>query len=292
MRSIIRWIDFWDDRINPITVRDCRKLKHLFQLEFPVILVWFFSIILYTLFLIFLPEMIQNTPREQMMMIPSGIPLLLSTVSSLFCGGSYSYQGLAVVRTKDELLNIIPLPPRQQVHGYLATSCIMSLHWGCLFYPLIAIGQLFAPISYVWFLLPLGGFVLGQVLTLLLLSFIARAKQIWEFVLIFIGPFNFGWLPFAMPWFGVFYLLTHVLNWEKILFARGFLFLSLFVLLPASMLIIGYVAYQLSIYGFKTWLKPFWHTLLFNIAIYSLLSVLLAIVWLGLAALWFVIWGA
>jgi hypothetical protein len=130
--------------------------------------------------------------------------------------------------------------------------------------------------------IPFVSFFLTQIATLIGLSISARIKQQWEknflgFTICFILGF------IAAPWFYVIYFATSC--WQPLAWNCGFGFVSLFILLPITLLLLGYIAYKLAIYGFKTWRKPFWRALLLNIVIYTLFNIVAAALWLGLAAL-------
>jgi hypothetical protein len=74
---------------------------------------------------------------------------------------------------------------------------------------------------------------------------------------------------------------------QPLVWNRGLGFVSLFILLPTMLLLHGYVSYRLSVYGFRTWRKPFWRSLLLNIAVYILFNVTAAAIWIVIAAVVF-----
>jgi hypothetical protein len=281
LRKLINWLDSWDDWINPITLRELRTETRGFMVESLVLFVWFVAIVSYAIIL-FTPDLIQYLFHKNQAFIFSTIPAVLSVCSILLSSSVISL--IKRSRCDDELLGIVPLSPQQQVHGYWAYVCIWSIFCNTIFLPLIAIGRLVEPTPYVLFLAPLGSFFLCQIMTLICLSFAARNKQEWEMTLSIFIP-SFYPLLIAIFWsrviiFPMYYRQPPTWNYE-------FGFVSLFILLPIMLLLHVYVSYRLSIYGFKTWRKPFWHFLLLNIAVYTLFNVTAAAIWIVIAVVVF-----
>jgi hypothetical protein len=139
-------------------------------------------------------------------------------------------------------------------------------------------------ISYVQLLIPLGAFLLSQIITLVGFSFIARMKHYWESFLL--GATIFYVFPacIIVPWFGVLRYFQKIHgqfpDWND-----GFGFVSLFILLPVVLLLLGFIAYRLSVYGFKTWQKPLWQSILLNLLVYTLFNIVIAFLWLGFSVI-------
>ncbi|MDR0705766.1 MAG: hypothetical protein LBF88_12360 [Planctomycetaceae bacterium] len=280
-QRIINWIDSWDDWFNPITVRELQTLMHRrFELLFLSLL--FIATITYTMVLYVLETRYDLSPEELGLGF-SVCPAICSLYGVLI--GLVNAGSLYRSRFADELFSIVPLSPQQQVYGYWAVSCIESIFFNSLCLLFIAIGQLIGPAPYILLLIPLGSFFLSQIITLIFISFFARIKRKWEYVLfvvIMFYPFS-GLGLIIVPWIGV---ITFALqHWQTLVWNQGFGFVSLFILLPIILLLHGYIAYKLAIYGFKTWRKPFWCALLLNFVIYTLFNTIAAALWLGLAAL-------
>ncbi|MDR1141519.1 MAG: hypothetical protein LBL62_07490, partial [Planctomycetaceae bacterium] len=120
-----------------------------------------------------------------------------------------------------------------------------------------------------------------QIVTLVCLSFFARVKQGWEWWVSALVTFCFySGLVAIIGYYVIIFVLQH-----RQLFVRhcGFLWVSFFILLSAVLLLHGYIAYKLSVYGFKTWRKPFWHSLLLNMTVYTLLHITVATIWITFA---------
>jgi hypothetical protein len=280
----MNWLDSWDDWFNPITVRELRVAtrQRFVGSEFLLLFYLFIATIICAIIL-YVPDRTYDSSLEERAFLFSVFPAILSLYSVL--------AGLAIIgslhrsRFTDELFSIVPLSPQQQVHGYWAISCIWSIFFNSLCLSFITIGQLIGPAPYILLLIPLGSFFLCQIITLILLSFFARIKRKWEtvlFIVIMIYPFN-GLGLIAAPCIGVIVFASSC--WQTLAWNRGFGFVSLFILLPIALLLLGYIAYKLAIYGFKTRRKPFWRALLLNMVIYTLFNIIVAALWLGLAAL-------
>jgi hypothetical protein len=266
-RRMITWLDSWDDRINPIIVRELRRGVRSECWELFVLFFWFAALILYAFFLICCPDDVRKNNGWFFLFVPVIILIVifLLNLSFLFLFKFKTH------RTLDELLDAVPLSPRRQLHGYWATLSIYSFFSCCFFYPFIVIGQLIEPIPYVFFFMPIAAFLVSQMIILVLLSFSARLKQEWEFNVLSFFSQLLGYLPAIFIYRRISRSYSIFIQWDQ-----GFSFVSLFILLPAVLLIIGYVAYQLALYGFKTWQKPLWKALLLNLAVYLLLTFTLA----------------
>ncbi|MDR0609827.1 MAG: hypothetical protein LBG58_06935 [Planctomycetaceae bacterium] len=277
LRKLMNWLDSWDDWINPITLCELRCEISRSSFESIVLSFWLATIVGYVVFFYNIPENL--SPKElalQFYVIPAGM-----SVSSILLSVS-TFSSIIRSRYIDELLGIVPLSPRQQVHGYWAFVCIWSIFWNSIFLPVIAFAQLIGPVPYILLLIPFGSVFLSQIMILICLSFAARIKRYWEIILSVLTVFFFypGLLFFLWKEVVVFV----VQNYQPFVWNCGFGFVSLFILLPVMLLLHGYIAYKLSVYGFRTWRKPFWHSLLLNIAVYILFNVISMAIWLAIAA--------
>jgi hypothetical protein len=273
-------LDSWDDWINPITLRELRIEIFMLSLESVVTFFWLGVIVWYSIIFYNIPEnLFLKEQAFQFSVIPAGI-----SVSGILLSFSI-FTPIIRGRYVDELLGIVPLSPQQQVHGYWAFVCIWSIFWNSTFLPLIAFGQLIGPVSYMLLLVPFGSFFLSQFMTLICLSFSARIKRDREMVLSFFTTLFFYPGLVAFLWCNV--IMFAVRHWQPLVWNRGFGFVSLFILLPIMLLLHGYISYKLSVYGFKTWRKPFWRSLILNITVYMLFNVTAAAVWLVIAAVVF-----
>jgi hypothetical protein len=273
LRQLMNWFDSWADWFNPITLRELRCEARKFGYELALIPYCFFVII--AAFILCIPELRQNLFYEiQLFLFSVIIALPISSCCSVF-------PSILKSRRIDELLDIVPLSPQQQVHGYWAHACIESIFFHSIFLPFVAIAQLVNPAYYVWLFVLLGSFFNSQIVALVCLSFLARAKQGWEWWVSALAIFCF--YPGLIAIIGH-YVIIFVLQHRQ-LFVRhcGFLLVSFFISLSAILLLHGYIAYKLSVYGFKTWRKPFWHSLLWNMTVYMLFHITEAAIWIAFA---------
>ena len=271
----ITWIDSWTDRFNPITVRDLKRLKGWKGLEG-------FTIFIQTglimavggmLLLGFHPSFSFPKPTETALMV-SGLVVTV-TGYGIFAACFTSLNRLVKSRKEDELFELVPLTPKQQVHGYLASSCILSIYFFGMTLPFLMTATLIGPVPWPMHFVPIGVFLLGQVLLLFGLSFLARTKGTADFILVaFLG--YIGIAPLELPWFGVITLWNEVFHWPTLHWNTPIGFVTFFYFLPTAVAILGFVSYRLSILHFALRRKPAYKAAVFNIFVYSLLSTVLA----------------
>jgi hypothetical protein len=279
----MNWLDSWDDWINPITLRELRCNTRGYGFEVFVLFFWFVAIIGYAA-IFYIPDLRQNLLQKEQALLFSVFPAALSLCN--FLQGFGVSSSIRRGRIVDELLDNVPLSPQQLVHGYWAFICIYSVFWISLSLPLIAVGQLVGPVPYILLLVPLGSFFLSQIMTLIYISFVARIKQDWEAMLSFFTALYFYPGLVVFIWYYVIIFALHL--GQQLVWNNGFGFVSLFILLPVMLLLHGYIAYRLSLYGFRTWRKPFWRSLLLNITVYTLFHVTAAAIWIAMVAVVFI----
>jgi hypothetical protein len=279
-RQLMNWLDSWDEWLNPITLRELRCATRNFEFEFVLIFFYFLAIISYAvlLYLLCMPELKQNLFLDTQ----TFMSCVIGTFPIVMCFFVSFSTFIPIIRSRriDELLRIVPLSPQRQVHGCWAFACIQSIFLHSIFLPFIAIGQLINRTSYVLLLILLGSFLFSQIATLVFLSFSARIKQGWELAVLLYTVFGFHPGLIVIIWR---YVILLVDQWQ--LFAKnyGFFFVSLFILLSVMLLLHGYIAYKLSVYGFKTWRKSFWRSLLLNMIVYTLFHLTAATIWVAIA---------
>jgi hypothetical protein len=274
----MNWLDSWDDWFNPITVLKLHSATRQFDNEILILSFLSLIIIIETIMLYGL-KIRPDLSSEECALTFSIIPIFFS-ICCVMIGFTSAIS--ALVTRSDEDLGLVPLSPQQQVHGYLAYSCIMSIFFNSVLLPFIAVGHIIGSVPYVLLLVPFGSFFLSQIVNLICLSFFARIKRDGDFIILF-TTIIFYFEVLIVAWSSVIYCASSC--WQPLVWNQGFGFVSLFILLPIALLLLGYIAYKLAIYGFKTQRKPFWRALLLNIVIYTLFNIIVAALWLGLAAL-------
>jgi hypothetical protein len=275
-RQLMNWLDSWDERLNPITLRELRCETRVWDFEVTVLVVWFL-VFVYAFITLCIPEL--KNPLQKVQEGLFGL-LLINNVLVILLPGSFVLESMRRSRRVDKLLNIVPLSPQQQVHGHWALTCIWSIFCSSISLPLIAFSQLIDPVSYVLLPIQLVAFFLSQIMSLVFISFSARIKQNWELALSFLAIFGFYLGLIVIIWR---YVILLVLDQWQLVRNYGFFFVSLFILLPVILLLHGYIAYKLSVYGFKTWRKPFWRSLLLNMTVYTLFHLTAATIWVAIA---------
>jgi hypothetical protein len=268
---MINWLDSWSEHLNPITVRELRCYSRGYD---GVVLFFLSMIVVVSFFLLFFTSAEELFQKKR---------IIISFFISLGLFGFWILRGIMRSRCIDELLNIVPLSPRQQVHGYWLAFCLFSISYNSIFLPFIALIQLVKPLPYVVLLIPLEIFFFSQISALISLSFVARIKRHWELVWIMVG-INYFLILISVLWSGVLWCFNQY-HLQVPVWYHGFGFVSLFVLLPIGLLLLGYVAYWLAIYGFTTWRKPLWQSLLLNLFVYTLFGIIVTSFWIGLVFL-------
>lgn len=288
MPNLISRIDSLGDRINPITVRDLRKLKRWFGLELLLLLFLGIAVSCATFFLIMPEEMLKQEfdlagRRERAVLLASGFSLIMFYGSFL----AWLTPIIWLIQSRsDELLDQVPLSPTEQTNAVLQTCCVLSFYYITLFFPFLAFAFLLGPVPYLFLLVPLGTFLLALINLLVLVSFVARAKRVWELIVLYF-VMSYGLMPMYIPWLGVLLLWVGVLRWPPLFWNAGFGFISLFILLPIALVLMSLTAYWLSVYHFKHKRRSVWLGTLLNIGVYTLFSFILAAVYLGCAAAYF-----
>ena len=266
-----KWFDSFTDGWNPIVVRELRRLMRSWIL--PIATLAHLGL-LAAIYIAdpqdpILPELFEVLVR----VYPTGTALLFIGVLVLV--------NAVRVRLKDELLDVTPLTPKQNVHGILGTSCILSA-----FFLVQALPFLAFPTTVSYSVLIRLGFLFGyffftQIALLFALSFFIRTKTIAEVVITFlivIYPgfglilFNFPFVVMVIVWDMYLPLLPDAVwtTWPFIIVASigGVLALLSFT----------YLAYRLSLYHFANRSKSCWRAMFVNLGFHLLWNSFWAVV--------------
>ena len=288
IRRLIAWIDSFGDCFNPITVRELRRLSCRYLLEGGALLLLAILVVgllvalsvLYDLGDIRAVLEIPDGSRNEMVWFVAVLPLGVA-VYAMIISSVLPMTGLAKTQFEDELLGLVPLTPKQHVHGYLAASCLFSGVCISLFFPFVAAVNLVGR-APLWPLAALVGLYLaGQAFSVFTLSLSVRLKSRWENILV-VGCVYVLMFLMGAPWFGIAVLLEEVFKKPMPSPQSGFAVFLLWVFLPAVVGVLAYVGYRLSIYHFERQNKPYWRAALLNTGIYTLTSVAFASVFLVL----------
>lgn len=287
----IEWVDSWNDRINPIAVRDLYRLKRWFGLEGMTLIVLLGMVGAYiAVFGIASDESFVRVGSNRWH--PGNI---ISTI--ILC---ISFYGMIVAaftpigwlmksRQTDELFEAVPLSPREQVEGYLQSTWILVIFFVALCFPFLVAARLIGPCSNLLLLVPFYSVLIATVAMLFILSFVIPAQKNWQAVFVILGILYIGSGIVLSPAIAAAILWEEVFHWPELHWNRGFGMFSLFVLLPVGLILFGYVAYRLSVYHWKrsnkssllktVLVKPLW-----NIVVYTGTVLAETVVYLLLAA--------
>lgn len=266
----IEWVDSRSDRINPIAVRDLRRLKRWFGLEGFTLFVLLgmvgayiavFGIASAESFLRVVPN------RWHPGNIISTIILYLSFYGMIVA--AFTPIGwLMKNRQTDELFEAIPLSPREHVEGYLQSTLILAVFFVSLYSPFLVAARLVGPCSNLLLLLPFYSVLIATVAMLFDLSFMIPVQKNWQAVFV-MGITYIGLVIVLSPVIATAILWIGVFHWPELYWNRGFGMFSLFVLLPVGLILFGFVAYRLSIHHFKCRRKSIASATLQNIVVYT-----------------------
>ncbi|MDR1484507.1 MAG: hypothetical protein LBT09_06750 [Planctomycetaceae bacterium] len=292
-KNFIEWIDSIGDWMNPVVVRDVRR-RHRSGSDFRGIITYSCVMVVGCLLIYFLANL--ETLQAEIQRIASHKDIFIICNFIIFfttnlCTSASLILVCSIViceRTDDEMFQITPITPRQYLHAYVLESLFFSIFSSALLIPLAVI--IFA--NTLNFLIVIATFLsavmFGQIIFLVVLSFIARIKnadQIFYMLIFFcIGGGSFLAMPVVLPWIivvgvlleGYFSKTTFDINY-------GFGFVSIFILLPIALLLLGVIAYYLSLYSLKTRRKSIITGLLFNMFCYSLFSFFAACIYWAIA---------
>lgn len=276
LQRFIAWIDSWTDAFNPITVRDLTRLKG-----------WLRGLEGFTVFILAVPVMLVGghllvgshpafpTPDVEMTAILLAGMVVMMTAYGVLAAAFTPLNWLVKSRREDMLFELVPLTPKQQVHGYLASSCILAVFFISMMLPFLATAALIGPVPWPLFFAPIGIFLLGQVLLLFGLSYLARCNGAFDLILLAVLAYN-GIALLELPWLAVIALWVEVFRWPDFQWDSRVGLVTLFGFLPAALLLTGYVSYRLSILHFELRRRPAYKAALFNILVYTALSIVLA----------------
>ncbi len=295
------WLDSWSDSFNPITVRDLRRGIRLCENATLIVLVLLTLGFVAALLLVdmvdggqLLPEKLRpvveqefnfaELSRDNMAGFLAVFPVVVC-LYSLFLFVAPSWNGPNKALLEDELLRLVPLSPREIVHGYMASSFIATLFGISLCLPFVSVAYLIGH-APLW---PLGAlfglFLPFQVITIVDIAFSARMKSKWDNILILLAVMLLSYLTIGLWGIGII-LLHGVFGTPWPQDDPDFLFFSLWCFAPLALLVIALVFYRLALYHYARQRKPFWRSVLLNCGVFLLVNVILAVIYLGLALAW------
>jgi hypothetical protein len=286
-KKLIERIASVNDYVNPIVVRDMRKLFGRQQASAGVL--GYVCYLILNCFHAYFIRGLDSWELEINTSIMTGnafgwavtMNMFFSVLLSLGIVCQYVLQNL-----DDEMFLITTITPRQYLHAYMIETFILTLFCTSLFTPtlLIIYGQLSNFISLAIVML-CGNVLVAQTAVLVTLSFIAHRKRPMQVFFIFLClVWFFSYSTIMMPWFVLFFLMwTDYLGWQVINTGQTFGFVSIYILLPIGLLLVGVMAYKLSLYAFTIRKESIVKMAIHNILYYTLMSVVMALVYFCIA---------
>jgi hypothetical protein len=180
------------------------------------------------------------------------------------------------MKQADELFLIVPLSPRQKLHGYLSVAIIRySLVQG-LMLPLLTGLSVIMGVEKFFILITVVFFFAMLWALLFAFSFIARINTLAGYVFFWAAnTLSFGviFFPILVPFaaFMGFWSIASVLYGLDP--KHGYGFISWYVFLPIGLMLYVLVAYILAIRAFEKHNERFFRTLMYNIMVYTSLGI-------------------
>jgi hypothetical protein len=293
LQRFIEWIDSLGEQMNPLVVRDVRRMFRDSSY------LWFLC--LYCVVITIIVVIGWNGERD--LPVTSFAKASFAVACTICCIGAFmGYMAICDMMgtfSRDKLFLMNSLSPHQYLHAYITISIIKSSFIISLSLPLLTATQLIGirglDLHFLIYIIPILAFLLGLTLNLLFLSFMAHVptpgikcfltvwEQIGEFFLGFL--LSVGFCAILLPWFLVGYLWSEVFKLLEFSINNGFDLFSIYFLLPMALLTISATAYKLSRYGFRINYKPNVSGFVYNVLIYNVLSFCLAAIYFILVLL-------
>ena len=181
-----KWFDSVSDGWNPITVRDVRRyVRSCFFLVASLV----HLAVLASFYLLDTPE--QGNPGEIIVrVLPTYVAMVYVTLL------------IPVTMTRshmeDEFFTAVPLTPKQHLHGYLGTSCVLTAFFFVQALPFLAFPTGFPHGRLIQLGFLAGFLIVVQMVTLFILPFFIRVTSIGGVLVGF-----FGVLVIALPLLGI-----------------------------------------------------------------------------------------
>jgi hypothetical protein len=278
LQRFIKWIDARGEQMNPLVVRDVRRMSR--NPTYPWIL-WVYCVA------IILIVIVNWNDKREFADVSLVVAIAICCVGAF--GGWMATIDMAEIFHRDELFLMNSISPHQYLHAYITISIIESLFIISLSLPLLVAAQLIGVYSFLLYMIPILAFLAGQALSSVWVSFLAHGVSpgikffptVWEQIgvcfLIILSSTGIG--SIILPWILVNYLRNNVFKLPTPSIYNGFDLFSIYFLLPIALLTISLTAYKLSRDGFKINYKPNYSRMIYNVLIYNVLSVCLAAIY-------------
>ncbi|MDR1484508.1 MAG: hypothetical protein LBT09_06755 [Planctomycetaceae bacterium] len=290
LKKIIKWIDSFDDKINPIVVREMRKVTRNGLIENIVLL--YFGLAVLAAIVVAMNFLHQNVH------FTTGLFTILALVFPycimiIAAGGSAGMACIDSTTLTDEIFATVSLSPRQQLNSYWSMTTLGALFMFSLLLPLSVTFTVVVR-NYFILLIPVIGLLFSQALCLEMISIGAQFRTagnarptFWEnfffssIVLIYLGLLAVTWVAgVAFTWAFIF------AGSSPDEFAKDFGLISLYILLPIVLLANGIIAYKQCKTGFNSGFKTNWYTMIRYTINYIVLNIICAIIYIGTALIY------
>jgi hypothetical protein len=291
-RFIDRIVEAVSERVNPIVVRNVRRMfGH--QAISSVIMSYVFLLIFYSsLKLNLLVSDINRSVVTNYAIWRADIFWQIALFGIIF-GVLFSVMNtfIHVLQSlNDEMFILTAITPRQYLHAYMFETFIGTCFCMSFFIPVLLI--IFSQTSDFLVLVEIIAIMLfcsiliSQTAILVVLSFIARLKRpmhaIYHIIVFYISFILFS--PIMLPWVLLAFVWTDYFGWQVIYATNGtFGFVSIYILLPIGLLLVGVMAYKLSLYALQTRGESIVKMAIHNILYYTLFNTVMALIYFCIA---------
>jgi hypothetical protein len=289
LKKLIERIDMVSDYVNPIVVRDMRRMVRCEQMH------W--SLMIYSCLLVVgcvLVYFLYDLDSLELYIYQ------FDRVHYFLWVFIWQYMHYCVIvvcfshvsqNLDDEMFHITPITPRQYLHAYMFEMFIWTFLGISLFTPVVLIIFWQSPNFIMWTAIMLCDSVLaGQMITLVILPFIVRVKNSMQLFIVIICFVSVGWAfaIFIMPleWELHSFILASTISKSPTavltdpLFFWSIIFFCIFV--PIGSLLTIIPAYKLSLYALKTRKKSIVKMFLLNVFFIILASVVVTLICSGI----------
>ena len=259
-QALEKWFDTFSDGWNPIMVRELRRGMRTWIL--PVITLLHLGL----LTVIHVADL--KDPHAEFLDI---VLRIFPTIAAMLLVILLTVGNDVRTRMADELLDAVPLTPKERVHGVLGTSCFLSAFFLVQALPFLLFSTSMPYSVLIRLGILLSGFVITQIVVLHFLSFFIRAKTTIEVVIVclaIIYPFQLNTIALEGPFvvMGVlwFFILQLPELPDPVLTSWPFIAVASVggVLALASF---AWLNYRLSLYHFGKRSKSCWSALGVNL---------------------------
>ncbi|MDR1052685.1 MAG: hypothetical protein LBL39_00765, partial [Planctomycetaceae bacterium] len=287
-RFIDRIVEAVSERANPIVVRDMRRTFKYWPAGI-VIIYNIFLLVFYCSSTLHLSLSDINRSvvtsygfwRVDILWLIASFGIIISVLQSVFIVCFRIFQN-----TEDEMFLITAITPRQYLQAYMFETFICTFFYISLLVPLVLIifsqTSDFLVLVSIMVIMLFSSILLSQIAVLITLSFIAHIRCPTSRIYI-MGVLYLVWILFSftvIPCFLWTFWWIDYFGWQVIYETNcTFGFVSIYILLPISLLLVGVMAYRLSLYALKTREESIVKVILYNFLYYTFLNIVMTLIY-------------